>query len=224
VLSRGRRSPLSAVLVGLLSAIVVFVVVIQVRSQAEVERTLSAEDPTTLAFLIDDLHTANDALAAQVTRSESQADALRRGGGSGAQTELTTEVKQLEAVAGLVPVRGPGVVVSIDAGLTSVDLEDALNNLRISGAEALSVNGRRVVAETPIVDQGGHVLIGGKQESRPWTIVAIGDPGQLAAAAELMTKTLESDPRVSLASWHAAADVTIAAVLPQRPFVYGNPG
>lgn len=219
-----RRSPFSGILVGLLSAVVVFVVVIQVRSQAEVERTLSAKDPTTLAFLIDDLHSANDALAAEVTRIEAQADALRKGGGSGAHGELDAEVKQMEAVAGVVPVRGPGVVLSIDASLSAVDLEDALNNLRLSGAEGLTVNGRRVTTATPIVDQGGRVLVGGKAEARPWTIVAVGDPAQLASAAELMTKTLQSDPRVTLASWRAVADVTISAVVPQRPFVYGSPG
>jgi len=223
MLARRRRSPFTAVLVGLLSAVVVFVVVIQVRSQAEVERTLSGEDPTTLAFLIDDLHGANDALASEVTRSETQQEALRRSGGSGAQTELQNEIKQMEVIDGLVAVHGPGVIVSIDASLTAIDLEDALNNLRISGAEALSVNGRRVLTSTSIVDRSGRVLLGGTAEGRPWTIVAVGDPEQLTSAAELMTKTLESDPRVTLASWRAAADVTIAAVVPERPFVYGQP-
>jgi uncharacterized protein YlxW (UPF0749 family) len=218
-----RRSPFTAVLVGLLSAVIVFVVVIQVRSQAEVERTLTGEDPTTLAFLIDDLHSANDALAAAVTRIEGQADALRKGGGSGAHTELASEVKQMEAITGVTPVRGPGVVISIDASLGAIDLEDALNNLRISGAEATTVNGQRVVTATPILNEGGKVLVGGKAESRPWTIVAVGDPAQLASAAELMTKTLQSDPRVTFASWHAEAALTISAVVPQRPFVYGNP-
>ena len=221
---RRRRSPFTAALVGLLSAVVVFVVVIQVRSQAEVERTLTNQDPTTLAFLIDDLHSANDALASELTRIEALADTLRKGGGGGAHTELSSEITQMQAIAGLVPVHGPGVVVSIDATLTPIDLEDALNNLRISGAEALSVNGRRVVTSTPIVEQGGRVVIGGKPESRPWTIVAIGDPEQLASAAELMTKTLQSDPRVTLAAWRAEADVAISAVIPQRPFVYGSPG
>lgn len=223
MLPRRRRSPFTAALVGVLSAVVVFVVVIQVRSQAEVERTLSAEDPTTLAFLIDDLHSANDALSAEVTRIEGQVAALRKGGGSGAHAELSSEVKEMQVITGQVPVHGPAVVISIDASLSAIDLEDALNNLRISGAEALTVNGRRVTAATPIVSQGGHVVVAGAPEGRPWTIVAIGDPQQLASAAELMTKTLQSDPRVTLASWHAEADVTISAVVPQRPFVYGSP-
>lgn len=221
---RRRRSPFTAVLVGVLSAVVVFVVVIQVRSQAEVLRTLSREDPTTLAFLIDDLHSANDALSADVTQIESQAATLRKGGDSGVRAELTSEVAQMQVITGQVPVHGPGVAVTIDASLSAIDLEDALNNLRISGAEALTVNGRRVVTSTPIVEQAGHVMVGGKPEGRPWTIVAIGDPQELASAAELMTKTLQSDPRVSLASWRAEANATITAVVPQRPLVYGSPG
>ena len=62
--SQRRRSRFGGALVGLLSLVIVFVVVIQVRSQAEVERTLANEDPATLAFVINDLHGANDALAA----------------------------------------------------------------------------------------------------------------------------------------------------------------
>lgn len=222
--SQRRRSRFGGALVGLLSLVIVFVVVIQVRSQAEVERTLANEDPATLAFVINDLHGANDALAAEVTRIASQQAALKNSGGSGAHDELANEIKQMELVDGLVPARGPGVIISIDAQLSAIDLEDTVNNLRLSGAEALAINGRRLVSGTPIVEQGGRVLIGGKAASRPWSVVAIGDPQQLASAADLMVRTLQSGGAVTSATWRADPDVTISAVVPQRPFVYGSPG
>lgn len=209
---------------GLLSLVIVFVVVIQVRSQAEVERTLANEDPATLAFVINDLHGANDALASEVARIANQQTALKGSGGSGAHDELAREIKQMQLVDGLVPARGPGVVISIDAQLTAIDLQDTVNNLRISGAEALAINGRRLVSGTPIVEQGGKVLIGGRAAGRPWTVVAIGDPQQLASAADLMIRTLQSGGAVASATWRADPDLTISAVLPQRPFVYGSPG
>jgi len=56
---------LTLVIVGALSAAVAFLGVVQIRSQAEVVRSLEGQDNTSLAFLIDDLHRANDALGAQ---------------------------------------------------------------------------------------------------------------------------------------------------------------
>lgn len=222
--SRTRRSRFGGVLVGLLSLVIVFVVVIQVRSQAEVERTLANEDPATLAFVINDLHGANDALASEVARIASQQIALKGSGGSGAHNELAQEIRQMELVDGLVPARGPGVIISIDAQLSAIDLQDTVNNLRISGAEALAVNGRRLVSGTPIIEQGGKVLIGGRVAGRPWTVVAIGDPQQLASAADLMIRALQSGGAAASATWRADPDLTISAVVPQRPFVYGSPG
>ena len=221
---QARRSPAYAVLVGVITAALVFVAVIQVRSQFEVERTLANEDPTSLAFLIDDLHSANDQLASQISLLDGQQAALHPGGGPGATSALQAEIKQLQVVEGLVPARGPGVVVTVDADLQALDLEDALNNLRISGAEAISINGHRVVDSTPIVDSAGKVLIDGASESLPWTIVAIGDGTQMAPAADTMTRNLQSDPRVSLASWRSEADLQIGATVRARPLIYGTPG
>lgn len=218
-----RRSPANAILVGLIAAALAFVAAVQVRSQAEVERTLAGQDPTTLAFLIDDLHSANDQLATEITRLEGRQTELRQSGGT-ASGALKAELQQLQIVEGLAPARGPGVVVSVDATLHALDLQDALNNLRISGAEAISVNGHRVVAGTPIVDSGAKVLIDGQAQQRPWTIVAVGDPSQLAPAADAMTRTLETDPRVSVASWRSEADLVINATIKARPFIYGTPG
>lgn len=222
--SRARRNPLTLALLGFISAALVFVTVVQVRSQAEVERSLTGRDPTSLAFLIDDLHSANDALAGEVARTQEDADVLRRTGGGSAAAELSGEIKRLQVIAGLAPARGPGVIISIDASLQAIDLQDALNNLRIAGGEAFTVNGLRIVSGTPIADQSGHVVVAGRVERSPWTFVAIGDPQQLAATADLMTRTLQSDPRVRLATWRSDAELTISAVVQQRPFVYGSPG
>ena len=210
-------------LVGVIAGALAFVTAVQVRSQAEVERSLAGQDPTSLAFLIDDLHTSNDTLSIEISRLEVQRDALRGSGGR-AQGALKSEIGQLELADGLTPVRGPGVIISVDARLKALDLQDALNNLRISGAEAISVNGRRIVTGTPITDAGGPVVIGDQVEQAPWTIVVIGDSEQLASAADLMTRSLKAQPGVTVATWRAVPDVRIAAVVPFRPLIYGTPG
>jgi len=76
--------------VWLLALLVALVATIQIRSEAEVARSLVGVDPTSLAFLIDDLHRANESLDAQ------EADLIRlrtqlQSGESGAADQVLTD-------------------------------------------------------------------------------------------------------------------------------------
>src|SRR5579864_4353471 len=126
------RPPLrsGAISVWLIALLVALIATVQIRSQAEVERTLVGVDPTSLAFLIDDLHRANDSLNAETTDLAQRRAALQSGSNASADQALTDEANRLQAVEGLIPVHGPGIVIVIDAnGLQALDLQDALNNL-----------------------------------------------------------------------------------------------
>jgi uncharacterized protein YlxW (UPF0749 family) len=214
---RQRRTP---VIVGLVVLAVTALTVIQVRSQAEVARSLEGQDNTSLAFLIDDLHRSNDQLTLEELTLLAQRDVLRGGGGGVADAQLMAEAKRLRIIEGLDPVSGPGVTITIDAALNEIDLQDAVNNLRLGGAEAVSIAGHRVVVGSVIQRSGSIISIDAEQVHGPWVIEAIGDPAQLAAAADQMTRTLRSDPRVRNADYRASATLSLAAVLRPRPFVY----
>jgi uncharacterized protein YlxW (UPF0749 family) len=198
--------------------------VIQVRSQAEVARSLENQDNTSLAFLIDDLHRSNNQLLQEELTLTSQRDVLRGGGTVVADAQLQAEVNKLRIIEGLDPVSGPGVTITIDAALNEIDLQDAVNNLRLGGAEAVTVAGQRVVFGTVIQRSGGGITIDGQPVHGPWLFEAIGDPAQLVAAAEQMTQTLRADPRVRNAGYRASSALSLAAVLRPRPFVYAIPG
>ncbi len=217
--ARRRRSLLG---VGLLAAAVAFVGTVQLRSQAEVQRTLEGQDPTALAFLIDDLHTANDRLAAEVAALGTRRDSLRTSGGAAADQQLTEEAARLRILEGTSAVHGPGVTLTVDAALTPFDLEDAVNNLRLGGAEAITVNDRRVVTGTVYRESAGSILIDGVAVRGPWSITAIGEPSRLQATADTMTRSLRGDRRVRQAGYRFDADVSIRATYAPRPFVYGS--
>ena len=212
-----RRTPL---IVGLVVLLVTALTVIQVRSQAEVARSLEGQDNTALAFLIDDLHRSNDQLALEELTLLAQRDVLRGGNAAVADAQLMAEAKRLRIIEGLDSVSGPGVTITIEAALNEIDLKDAVNNLRLGAAEAVSVAGHRVVVGTVIQRSGSVISIDGEQVHGPWVIEAIGDPAQLAAAADQMTRTLRADPRVRSAGYRASATLSLAAVLRPRPFVY----
>ncbi len=218
----GPRSRRSAVVVGLLTMALAFVGTVQLRSQAEVQRTLEGEDPASLAFLIDDLHRANDALVAEATALEGQRQALGAGSPTDATAALNADSQRLRIIEGSVAAHGPGVTVEVDAPLSSLDLQDAANNLRSGGAEALSVNDRRLVTGSVIKNEGDAITVDGASVRGPWTFVAIGDPDRLQSTADLMTRSLRSDPRVRRAEYRYAADLVIRATVAPRPFVYGS--
>lgn len=197
----------------LIAFVVALVATIQIRSEVEVQRSLVGTDPTSLAFLIDDLHRANESLAAEKTDLVGRRAQLESGQSGAADQVLADEVQRLRMLEGLDPVQGPGVVLEIDAtGLTALDVQDALNNLFAGGAEAIDVNGSRMVMGVPVTTVG-----------TPLTISAIGDPTRLGLVAELMTQQLRGDRRVRSASYRAESDVVIRSTISAKPFVYAVP-
>lgn len=219
---RGRsRSSGGAMAVWLIALLIAFVATVQLRSQAEVERSLQQADPATLAFSIDQLHRSNDELAAQIAALKQQQSMLQAGGGDAVDQQLMSEANQLRMLEGLVPVHGPGVVLTLDAsGLTSLDLQDAINNLAAGGGEAIAVNGHRIVLGVDIEQSDIGVSVDGALVTAPWTFTVIGDPNRLAETADLMVQQLRGDRRVRVAAYSVEQDLVVRAVLTERPFVY----
>lgn len=208
-----RRNRATGISVWLIALLVALVATIQIRSEVEVQRSLVGTDPTSLAFLIDDLHRANDSLDAEKTDLTSRRAQLQSGQSGAADQVLTAEAQQLRVIEGLVPVHGPGVVMEIDAaGLSTLDLQDAINNLFAGGAEAIDVNGNRIVTGVPVV-----------AVSSPLTISAIGDVTRLGLVAALMTQQLRADRRVRSASYRVESDIVIRSTVSAKPFVYAVP-
>ncbi len=218
------RSTAGPVAVWMIALLIALVGTIQLRSQAEVSRSLLQADPATLAFSIDQLSRSNDQLEAQIADLTKQRATLQSGGSTAADQALEAEILHLQIAEGLVPVHGPGVVLVVDAsGLTALDLQDAMNNLAAGGGEALAVNDRRVVAGVPIVQTDNGVTVGGVLTPAPWTILAVGDSNRLAETAGVMTQQLRSDRRVRQATYRVESDIVIRAVITERPFVYAVP-
>jgi uncharacterized protein YlxW (UPF0749 family) len=207
--------------VWLIALLVAIVATVQIRSQAEVERSFAGADTASLAFLIDNLHRSNDSLLAETADLTQRRLTLLSGGDTAADQVLADEAAGLRAAEGLVPVHGPGVVLVVNAvGLQALDLEDALNNLAAGGAEAIAVNDRRYVVGVPVEQTSNGVTVGGVPVPAPWTISAIGDANRLAQAADAMTQQMRTDRRVRQATYRVEADVVIRAVVIERPFVY----
>lgn len=117
---------------------------------------------------------------------------------SDAQTSqlLEKELEQLNESLGKTDVEGEGIVIQlIDKGgtelsedvqvenITSTQLLTIINELFASGAEAISLNGHRIIAMSAIYEIGTEFLkINGDRISSPYVINAIGNSDYLKSA------------------------------------------
>ncbi|MCR4399014.1 MAG: DUF881 domain-containing protein [Firmicutes bacterium] len=108
---------------------------------------------------------------------------------------LTDQLQAAQMMAGLTALEGPGVTVVMDDSkrpslpgddpnafiIHDDDILSVVNELRAAGAEALSINGQRVISKTEIRCVGPTISVNGVRIAPPITITAIGDPQTLEA-------------------------------------------
>jgi len=211
------------IVISLIGLALGFLIVIQLRSQAAVARTLAAQDDTSVALLINDLNHANNQLiqqSAALSQQEAQLRQALTAGGTDSQA-IVKELTTLRVVSGEVPVHGPGLQIRIQGSIMDFELQDALNSLRNAGAEAFSLNGYRIISSTPIISRGQSLLIGGRTASAPLVLLVIGDPEQLQPAADLSASSLQTRVQVDI---QRKADLAISDVIAPRPLIYGQLG
>ena len=97
---------------------------------------------------------------------------------------LDEELKKSQLLLGTTDVTGEGVVVTLtdteESSITADDLITLVNELRFAGAEAISINGVRVMPMTDIVDIDSYIIIKPSQRIvSPYVVKAIGNPTYL---------------------------------------------
>ena len=177
------------VVAGVLMALLGFAAVTQVRLTGT-DATYSGLREQDLIDLLDGLAGTRQRTEGEISRLEDVAAALRDDS-TKRQTALDqadAEVDQLNILAGLVPVTGPGIRLTItedDGRVRLASLLDTIEELRTVRAEAIAINGKvRVVAQTSFVETDGGFLVDGERIEAPYVIDVIGEPGVLSGAID----------------------------------------
>ena len=107
--------------------------------------------------------------------------------------ETQEKIKKYEIILGLTKVQGEGVTITVadnneqkdNSSFASINnsnylvhdgnLVAIINELKIAGAEAISINGKRIVNSTSINCAGNVIQINGEKVGSPFVINAIGD-------------------------------------------------
>jgi len=200
-----------------------FLIMVQLRSQAAVARTLAAQDDTSVALLINDLNRANNQLLQQsavLSEQQTQLHQALTAGGADSQA-LSKELTTLREVNGGMAVHGPGLEIRIQGPVMDFELQDALNNLRNAGAEAISLNGYRIIGSTPVVSRGDVLMVAGHTVGTPMVLRVIGDAEQLGPAADLSASSLQTRVQVSIVR---KDDLAITEVVTAQPLIYAQLG
>ncbi|KPI07326.1 protein of unknown function DUF881, partial [Actinobacteria bacterium OV450] len=173
---------------------------IQVRSNSDSSALRGARQED-LVRILDELDGRTKRLEDEKQRLEDQRKELESSSNQAeeARRQTVEKERQLGILAGTVAAQGPGITLKITdpkGQVQSDQLLDTLQELRAAGAEAIQINGVRVVASSFLSDEGGGVGIDGKKITQPYEFRVIGKPQDLEPALNIpggVVQTLEKE-------------------------------
>lgn len=158
-------------------------VVVQLRAQAGNSglAALSAQD---LTVFVASVNERNDELRREIASLERELDTLtsNQDRGEASIDEIRSDLRRVRAYAGLDPVAGPGVTITVSGPIDGPGLEDLINELRNAGAEAIASETVRLVPGVVAVGPPGAASLDGTILDDTFTLDAIGASEQLTGS------------------------------------------
>jgi uncharacterized protein YlxW (UPF0749 family) len=178
-----------------------FGLAVQVASNSDSGSALRGARQEDLVRILDELDNRTQRLEDEKQGLEDQRTELENSSDQAeeARKQTVEKEKQLGILAGTVAAQGPGITLTINdtKGTVKADmLLDAIQELRAAGAEAIQVNGVRVVASAYLTDSGKGVSVDGNKITQPYRFKVIGKPQDLEPALNIpggVVQTLEKE-------------------------------
>lgn len=219
--SRNRTSiAVVAMLLGVL-------VVAQIRSQGA-NAGLANQTAQDLTLLVANLNTQNEELRGEVASLERQLALLTdsRARGESASGQIRADLDRIQAWAGLRDVAGSGISVRVSGSIDGQGVEDFLNELHNAGAEAISVEGVRIIPGSVVAGPVGGLSIENTVLGDSFEIRAIGSPeiltGSLTRAGGIIAQLSVSFPDLTISVTPLDA-VAIPATQRDLTPIHGQP-
>ncbi|MFG3321713.1 DUF881 domain-containing protein [Streptomyces sp. NPDC048171] len=178
-----------------------FGLAVQVASNSESDGALRGARQEDLVRILDELDDRTQRLEDEKQGLEKQRDELENSSDQAEEARKQTleKERQLGILAGTVAAQGPGITVTVQDTKGAVEADmllDAIQELRAAGAEAIQVNGVRVVAGTYLADSDKSVSVDGNKINAPYRFQVIGKPQDLEPALNIpggVVQTLEKE-------------------------------
>ncbi|MFF7967592.1 DUF881 domain-containing protein [Streptomyces sp. NPDC007903] len=174
-----------------------FGLAVQVASNSDGDSALRGARQEDLVRILDELDDRTQRLEDEKQGLEKQRQELQSSSDQAAEARRQTAEKerQLGILAGTVGATGPGITMTVQDTKGAVEsdmLLDAIQELRAAGAEAIQVNGVRVVANTYFSDTDGSVAVDGNKINAPYRFKVIGKPQDLEPALNIPGGVVQS--------------------------------
>ncbi len=183
----------------LVAAVLGLMLSLQFRAVNRAPNGISIDRAQELTVELKQINKEKEYLSKEISDLTLKLDQIKQG-----QTEaisaLQSELNKVRMNAGLVTVSGPGIELVLDkpdtnTGDTQIPFElmiiqdeyllSALNELWGAGAEAISINGQRIIATTEVRQAGSFININLNRVVPPYQILAIGNPQKLMDTLEI---------------------------------------
>lgn len=166
-----------------------FMLALQFRSTQDIQSALPQQQRTEeLTVRLDKLQQENEHLREQIKNfAESSGD-----------DHAKALNDNLRLVSGQTAVKGPGIILVLDDSTKTAKKDDpnlylihdedilrVINELKAAGAEAISINGQRLVANSEIRCAGPTLSVNNVRTAPPFEIRAIGNTKDLVAAINM---------------------------------------
>lgn len=193
------RATRANVLAAILTLALGFAIATQIQQNQEVELSTLRQDE--LVRVLADVNQRAARLDQQARELEGQRNELQSGAdrAQAATEQAQARLDRLAVLAGTVQATGPGIRVTIsdpNGGIRASALLDVLQELRDAGAEVVQFGTVRIVAGSFFADAGTSVTVDGQSLTRPFVVLAIGDPQTLASAMNIPGGIVDSVKRV----------------------------
>jgi uncharacterized protein YlxW (UPF0749 family) len=183
----------SLALVGLVLGVILAV---QFRMTRDVQQNEAIRRTQELAEQVEQMKMEHDVLQAQLSRMRGQLENLT----TKTLTPQSKEEMDLTMIfAGITQLTGSGVEVTLKDSVSQKltdnpnlylihdeDILKVVNELKAAGAEAIAINGQRLIATTEISCSGPAIRINNKALAPPFVITAIGNPETMEGALKMM--------------------------------------
>jgi uncharacterized protein YlxW (UPF0749 family) len=158
---------------------------------------LNTQRKKDLISTVNELEKQRDSLKAQIESNREQISKYekRAAQNQGIQTAYSKELEKVRLVAGLTDVRGSGLIITLGDNpnyptdddpnnyvIHDYDVRIAVNSLWAGGAEAVTVNGQRLISTSSIRCAGSTILVNANRLVSPYVIKAVGNPARMLDA------------------------------------------
>lgn len=183
--------------VALVSIILGILLAVQFQTQRSITEAVPTRRVEELVTMLKQAKENRKASESRISQMRKQLEGLQAN--NAIPGEIPKDLQKARIFAGLENMQGPGIIVTLNDNteqsnlsssnnLNVVQDEDLLrtvNELKAAGAEAISLNGQRIVATSEIRWAGSHVLVNNTSISSPYEIRAIGNSERLENALKL---------------------------------------